>query len=555
MTGRPVAAGYQRIVLVPDNLSIGTFDYIVVGAGSAGCVLANRLSADPRNRVLVLEGGGKDDWIWFHIPVGYLFAIGNPRSDWMFTTAPESGLNGRSLAYPRGKVIGGCSAINAMIYMRGQAADYDGWRQLGLTGWGWDDVLPCFLKHEDHAAPPNDLHRSGGEWRVENPRITWEILDRIGEACAQAGIPKIADFNSGDNEGTAYFQVNQKRGRRWSAARGFLKPALRRPNLRLETGVRVERILFDGKTAAGVAFSRDGRQMSAMAEGEVLLSAGTVASPVILEASGIGHQTRLRGLGIDVLHHAPGVGENLQDHLQIRPVYKVENIRTLNDIYGNPFRRGLMALDYGLRRRGPLTMAPSQMGAFTRSSKEYATANIEFHFQPLSLDAWGEGLHPFPAFTASVCNLRPTSRGSVHLASREPDASPDIRPNYLTTDEDRRVAVDGLRTARRIVGQPALAPYSPQEYRPGAHVESEEDLLVAAGDLGTTIFHPVGTARMGIDGDPMAVLDDRLRVRGIDALRVIDASVMPRITSGNTNSPTMMIAEKGAGMVLEDARG
>ncbi|WP_452303820.1 GMC family oxidoreductase [Microbaculum marinum] len=533
---------------------MGTFDYIVAGAGSAGCVLANRLSADPSKRVLVLEGGGRDNWIWFHIPVGYLFAIGNPRSDWMFKTAPEPGLNGRSLAYPRGKVIGGCSAINAMIYMRGQAADYDGWRQLGLTGWGWDDVLPYFLKHEDHAEPPNELHRSGGEWRVENPRVRWEILDRIRDAAEQAGIEKIDDFNSGDNAGNAYFQVNQKNGRRWSAARGFLKPALKRRNLQLETGVRVERVLFEGRRATGIEFSRDGQRFSAEAAGEVILSAGSIATPVILEASGVGSSARLRGLGIDVVHDLPGVGENLQDHLQIRPIYKVEGIRTLNDIYGNLFRRGLMAADYAFRRRGPLTMAPSQLGAFTRSSPDYATANIEFHFQPLSLDAWGEGLHPFPAFTASVCNLRPSSRGSVHLASTESGAMPDIRPGYLTTDEDKRVAVDGIRMARKIVSQPALQPYNPQEFKPGSHISSDEELVVAAGDLGTTIFHPVGTAKMGIDDDPMAVLDGRLKVRGIDHLRVVDASAMPRITSGNTNSPTLMIAEKAAEMILAESR-
>ena len=537
-----------------DADAIGTFDYIIAGAGSAGCVLANRLSADPKNRVLVLEGGGNDNWIWFHIPVGYLFAIDNPRSDWMFKTAEEPGLNGRALAYPRGKVIGGCSAINAMIYMRGQAADYDGWRQLGLNGWGWDDVLPYFKKHEDHFDPPSDLHAAGGEWRVEDPRVRWDILDRVRDAAKQAGIAKISDFNSGDNEGNAYFQVNQKNGRRWSAARGFLKPVLNRPNLRLETGVHVERVLFDGKRAIGVEFSRAGQRLSAKAEGEVILSAGSVASPVILEASGIGDAERLGGHGIEAVHHLPGVGENLQDHLQVRPIYKVEGIQTLNDIYGNLFRRALMAVDYALRRKGPLTMAPSQLGAFTRSSPEYDTANIEFHFQPLSLDAWGEGLHPFPAFTASVCNLRPTSRGSVHLARTDEGDRPDIRPNYLSTDADRRVAVDGLRMARKIVSQPALKPYNPQEYKPGAHIESDEDLVVAAGDLGTTIFHPVGTAKMGVDDDPMAVLDGRLRVRGIAGLRVIDASAMPRITSGNTNSPTLMIAEKGAEMILQDAR-
>jgi len=536
------------------DISAGEFDYIIAGAGSAGCVLANRLSADPRNRVLLLEGGGKDNWIWFHIPVGYLFAIGNPRADWLFKTAPEAGLNGRSLAYPRGKVLGGSSAINAMIYMRGQARDYDGWRQMGLSGWGWDDVLPYFLKHEDHISPPNAMHRSGGEWRVEHPRLRWDILDRIRDAAEQAGIAKIDDFNTGDNSGSSYFQVNQKRGRRWSAARGFLRPALNRPNLMVETGAHVARVEIVGGRARAVEYRKDGRLVKAFARGEVILSAGAVASPAILERSGIGNPELLKGHGIEPLVDLPGVGENLQDHLQIRPIYKVTGIRTLNDAYGNLFTRAMMGVDYAFRRRGPLTMAPSQVGAFVRSSPEYETANLEFHFQPLSLDTWGSGLHRFSAFTASVCNLRPTSRGSIHLSGPTIDDGPDIRPNYLTTEEDRRVAVDSLKWARRIVAQPALAPFRPEEYKPGAHIRSDEEMLVSAGDLGTTIFHPVGTARMGLDSDRNAVVDGRLRVRGVDNLRVVDASVMPTITSGNTNSPTIMIAEKGAAMILEDAK-
>jgi choline dehydrogenase len=530
------------------------FDYIIVGAGSAGCVLANRLSADPRNRVLVLEAGGQDRWIWFHIPVGYLFAIGNPRSDWMFTTAPEVGLNGRSLAYPRGKVIGGSSAINAMIYMRGQATDYDGWRQLGLSGWGWSDVLPYFLKHEDHIAPPNDFHRAGGEWRVEYPRVRWDILDAVRDAAAAAGIPTIDDFNTGDNEGSSYFQVNQKRGRRWSAARAFLKPALHRPNLRLETGVHVERVVLEGTRAAGVAFAKAGEHHVARAAGEVILAAGAVASPKILELSGIGDGARLRELGIPVVQNLPGVGENLQDHLQLRPIYQVSGVRTLNDDYASLARRAMMGVNYLLFRKGPLTMAPSQLGAFAKSSPDYATANLEFHFQPLSLDKWGDGLHPFSAFTASVCNVRPSSRGHVHATSPDPVAPPLIQPNYLSTDEDRRVAAASLRLTRHIVAQAPLARFKPQEYKPGAHLASDEELVGAAGDIGTTIFHPVGTARMGPDHDLMAVLDERLRVRGIERLRVIDASAMPRITSGNTNSPTVMIGEKGAEMVLQDAK-
>ncbi len=530
------------------------FDYIVCGAGSAGCVLANRLSANPKNRVLLLEGGGRDNWIWFHIPVGYLFAIGNPRADWLFKTAEEPGLNGRALAYPRGKVLGGSSAINAMIYMRGQARDYDGWRQRGLTGWGWDDVLPFFLKHEDHENPPNEFHASGGEWRVEKPRISWDILDRLRDAAEEAGIDKISDFNSGDNSGSSYFQVNQRRGRRWSAARGFLKPALSRPNLKVVTGALIDRVEIADGRATGVTYRQGGETHHATARGEVVLSAGAVASPVILERSGIGDPEILRANGVEPQIESPGVGTNLQDHLQIRPVYKVTGIRTLNGDYAKLFRRAMMGVNYALRRRGPLTMAPSQMGAFVRSLPEYETANLEFHFQPLSLDNWGDGLHAFDAFTASVCNLRPTSRGAIHLAGPDAETPPEIRPNYLSTEEDRRIAVDSLKWARRIVSQPAMAKYAPEEYKPGAHVASDEEMLVAAGDLGTTIFHPVGTARMGPDGDRMAVLDERLRVRGVDGLRVVDASVMPAITSGNTNSPTIMIAEKGAAMILEDAR-
>ena len=532
----------------------GDYDYVIIGAGTAGCLLANRLSADPRNRVLKLEGGGKDVWIWFHTPVGYLFAIGNLRADWMFETEAEAGLGGRKLAYPRGKVIGGSSSINAMIYMRGQAADYDGWRQFGLPGWGWDDVLPWFLHHEDHADGAAEHHRGGGEWRVEHPRIRWPILDAIREAAAAIGIAPIADFNRGDNEGSSYFQVNQRAGRRVSAARAFLKPALGRPNLRLETGVLVERLTFAGRRATGLVFRRGEQRFAVRARGEVILSAGAVMSPKLLQLSGIGEGEALSALGIPVVHDLPGVGANLQDHLQIRPVFKVSGVRTLNSDYRNLVRRAWMGVDYALFRRGPLTMAPSQLGIFARSSPDYATANLQFHFQPLSLDKWGDGLHRFGAFTASVCNLRPSSRGTITLASADPRDPPRIAPHYLSTDEDRRVAVDGLKLARTIAAQASLARFHPEEYLPGPDVRTDADLLDAAGRLGTTIFHPVGTAAMGAASDPRAVLDERLRVRGIDGLRVIDASAMPRITSGNTNSPTLMIAEKGAAMMLADGR-
>jgi choline dehydrogenase-like flavoprotein len=530
----------------------GEFDYVVLGGGSAGCVLANRLSADPANSVALVEAGRKDNWIWLHIPVGYLYAMNNPRADWMFRTRPDPGLGDRDLAYPRGKVIGGSSAINAMIYMRGQAADYDGWRQLGLDGWGWDDVLPLFKGHEDHFRGASEHHGAGGEWRVDQPRIGWEILDAFLDAAKDTGIPKTNDFKTGNNEGCGYFHVNQKGGRRWSAARGFLKPVLKRPNLTVITGALADRLVLDGTRAVGARIRQGGAERILRARHEVILSAGAVASPAILERSGIGDADRLGACGIDAVHHLPGVGENLQDHLQIRPIFKVAGVRTLNSEYRSFTKRAFYGVQYALTRRGPLTMAPSHIGAFTRSSPEFDMPNLQFHIQPLSLDKFGDPLHDFDALTVSVCNLRPTSRGSVHAASPAPDAAPEIVTNYLSTEDDRRVAIDSLRLVRRIIKSPALARYAPVEFRPGAEVDDDAGLLKAAGDLGTTIFHPVGTAKMGPDNDPMAVTDARLRVRGIEALRVIDASVMPRIVSGNTNSPTIMIAEKGAAMVLAD---
>ncbi len=526
----------------------GDYDYIIAGAGSAGCVVANRLSADPSKRVLLLEAGGRDNWIWYHVPVGYLFAIGNPRCDWMFETTPQPGLNGRALAYPRGKVIGGSSAINAMITMRGQAADYDAWRDGGLPGWGWDDVLPVFRDIEDHFLGESDFHGVGGEWRVEPPRVKWQILDAVRDAALQLGIPRTPDFNTGDNEGSGYFHVNQKAGRRWSAARGFLKPARGRRNLRLETGALIESLTIDQGRASGLIFRQNGQRYWARAHAEVILCAGAIGSPQILQRSGIGPASILTQAGIAPILDLPGVGANLQDHLQQRAVYKVSGAETLNQSYYALLGKVKMGLDYALWRRGPLTMAPSQLGLFARSSENQTRANVQFHVQPLSLDKFGEPLHRFPAITVAACNLRPTSRGTIRISSNDPAAAPIIDPNYLDTDEDKQVAADAIELTRRLMQQPALAQFDPEEYVPGPSSLGRE-LSKVAGDIGTTIFHPVGTAKMGRINDPMAVVDARLRVRGLGGLRVIDASVMPQITSGNTNTPTIMIAAKGAAMI------
>nr|WP_070958815.1 GMC family oxidoreductase N-terminal domain-containing protein [Hyphomonas sp. Mor2] len=529
----------------------GDYDYVIVGAGSAGCVVAERLSRDTGTRVLILEAGGKDNWIWFHIPVGYLFAIGNPRSDWMFETTAQPGLNGRALNYPRGKALGGSSAINAMITMRGQAADYDGWRDLGLPGWGWEDVLPVFRQLEDHFLGEGPHHGAGGPWRVEPPRVRWDVLDAVRNAAMEAGIPATEDFNTGDNEGAGYFHVNQKAGRRWSAARGFLKPAMKRPNLRVETGALIERVTLDGKRASGLIFCQNGQRVEVKANREVILCAGSIGSVQILQRSGIGPAETLQDAGITPLHDLPGVGANLQDHLQQRAIYKVSNVVTLNQTYYSLWGKAKMGLDYALRRRGPLTMAPSQLGLFTRSSPDHTRANIQFHVQPLSLDKFGDPLHRFPAITVAACNLRPTSRGTIRVPSPEPPAAPIIDPNYLDTEADRTVAADAIRVTRRLMQQPALAPFKPDEYLPGLSY-SDKDLARAAGEIGTTIFHPVGTAKMGPADDPLAVTNADLEVHGVSGLRVIDASVMPTITSGNTNTPTIMIAAKGAEKV---ARG
>ena len=552
-------------------MSTPTYDYIVCGAGTAGCLMANRLSADKTKRVLLIEAGGKDDYLWIHIPVGYLHCIGNPRTDWLYRTEAEANLNGRALRYPRGKVLGGSSSINGMIYMRGQARDYDHWAALGNEGWGWDQCLPAFMAHEDfhggadafHAAPGHDPlgARAGGEWRVERQRLRWDILDAFAQAAVQAGIPASSDFNRGDNEGVGYFEVNQRSGIRWNASKGFLRPALDRDNLQVWTGAEIDQLLLapGGDTpwrAHGVRVQPrgGGEAIEAHATREVILCAGAIGTPMVLQRSGIGDAQLLHTHGVVPRHPLAGVGRNLQDHLQIRSCFQVRGVRTLNMMSQSWWGKGMIGLDYLLRRRGPMSMAPSQLGAFTRSSSDQPHANLQYHVQPLSLDAFGEPLHRFNAFTASVCHLNPTSRGEVHIRSPRLEDAPRIAPNYLSTQDDRTMAAQALRVTRRIVAQAALAPYQPTELKPGAHLQNDEELVQAAGDIGTTIFHPVGTAKMGPASDPTAVVDARLRVHGVSGLRVADASIMPTITSGNTNSPTLMIAERAAGWIRAEAK-
>jgi choline dehydrogenase len=535
-----------------------TFDHIVIGAGTAGCLLANRLSADPAKRVLLIEAGGRDNYHWIHIPVGYLHCIGNPRTDWLYQTEPDPGLNGRALRYPRGKVLGGCSSINGMIYMRGQSRDYDHWAAVtGDDAWRWDACLPVFKQHEDHHRGADAFHGAGGEWRVEKQRLRWDVLEAFAAAAQQAGIPASSDFNRGNNEGVGYFEVNQRAGWRWNTVKAFLRPAAGRPNLEVRTGAQVTRLLLErasdgGLRCAGCEVLTPQGLQTVTARGEVLLAAGAIGSPQLLQLSGLGPAPLLQQHGIAVQQALPGVGANLQDHLQIRAVFGVRGVKTLNTLAASWFGKARIGLEYAFRRSGPMSMAPSQLGAFTKSSPELAWPNLEYHVQPLSLEAFGEPLHRFDAFTASVCNLNPMSRGTVRIRSPRFDDAPAIAPHYLSTPEDRRIAADSLRVTRRIAAQPALAAYRPEEVKPGVQFQSDAELAQLAGDIGTTIFHPVGTCRMGRADDGDAVVDARLRVRGVAGLRVVDASVMPTITSGNTNSPTLMIAERAAVWVRAD---
>ncbi|MGF6370537.1 choline dehydrogenase [Paraburkholderia sp. RAU6.4a] len=536
----------------------GEFDYVIVGAGTAGCVLANRLTEDPDIHVLLLEAGGKDDYHWIHVPVGYLYCIGNPRTDWLYKTQAEPGLNGRTLSYPRGRVLGGSSSINGMIYMRGQREDYDEWaRVTNDRTWSWNAVLPVFRRSEDHHGGANEAHGAGGPWRVEKQRLKWKILEEFAQAAQQTGIPATDDFNRGDNTGVGYFDVNQKRGIRWNASKAFLRPALKRENLTVITGAHTQRVVFDGRRCTGVEYRGGEVDYLAKARCEVILSAGAVNSPQLLELSGVGNGARLQNLGIEVVQDLRGVGENLQDHLQLRMAYQVQGVRTLNTMSAHWWGKLMIGMQYALFQSGPMSMSPSQLGAFAKSDaddRSLSRPDLEYHVQPLSLDRFGEPLHRFNAFTASVCQLRPTSRGSIHIASADACAPPLIAPNYLSTDYDRHVAANALRLTRRIVAAPALARYQPREILPGLQYQSEEELQQAAGAVGTTIFHPVGTCRMGTTDDPAAVVDTRLRVIGVEGLRVVDASVMPNITSGNTNSPTLMIAERASDMIREDRR-
>jgi choline dehydrogenase len=550
--GRPGSSDAKGLEKRPEKGFDKEFDYIIVGAGSAGCVLANRLTASGKHSVLLLEAGPKDTNIWIHVPLGYGKLFKDTSVNWMYQTEPEPGLGGRSIFQPRGKVLGGSSSINGLLYVRGQHEDYDRWRQLGNSGWGYQDILPYFKKAEDQERGADDFHGSGGPLPVSDWRHPDPLSEAFVAAAVETGIPRNSDFNGASQEGAGFFQTTTRRGRRASTAVSYLRPAQRQGNLSVETSALAQRILFNGRCAEGVEYRQGSIVRTARARKEILISSGAYNSPQLLQLSGVGPADLLRHHGIDIVLDVPGVGHDLQDHMQVRMVMRCAQSVTLNDVVNSPIRKLRAGLQYAAFRKGPLTIAAGTSGAFFKTNPRLATPDIQIHFLPFSTDKMGEKLHPYSAFSASVCQLRPESRGSLRIRSADPTAPPEIRINYLATEVDRTANVEGLKILRRILHAPALRSYVTEEVDPGAKVSSDEQLLDYCRARGSTIYHPTSTCRMG--NDPLAVVDQRLRVRGIEGLRVIDGSIMPDLVSGNTNAAIIMIAEKASEMILDDAR-